>query len=265
MNDRIYSMLNESASNASSTSSTYINNPDQNASLGFRTAIEEETQELRSEELTAGFKLTAKQASMREKLVAALLENGKRYLELKERTVEGAIRLFDLYCARMAEGVIMGEGGQVGTTERGRNVLEKKDEAQLAIVACLFSFCKYHEIYPPAISDILFIFGDRFTKGDVIRKENEVLHITGFGYEVSCISKWYDHYFTDPIPTWAYDCYLKCYGRMEELARVIHELARAEGAIAATLATRVGIAQKVVLLLNKEDKSGHGRNDKASK
>jgi hypothetical protein len=45
----------------------------------------------------------------------------------------------------------------------------------LVAVACLFCCAKYNEIYPPALSDIIFIFCDRLVKADVIRCEHEVL------------------------------------------------------------------------------------------
>lgn len=129
----------------------------------------------------------------------------------------------------------------------------------LAIVTCLFCCSKYSEIYPPALSDILFIFGDRSTKFDIIKKENEILHLTDFGFELSSISRWFEHYFTDPLPRWAMDCYLKCYGKMEEVALVVRELSLGDETIASSIAVRVGMAQKVVTLLNcKEDRSrGH--------
>jgi hypothetical protein len=230
-----------------------------------RQVSEQDTLGLRTQELTAGYKLTHKQASTREKLVATMLESGRRYLELRDKTVEMAIRLFDLYCLRLAEGVVF-EEGKLGRLEKGRNLLERKDEAHLSLVACLFSCSKYHEIYPPSLSDFLFISGDKHTKGEVIRREIDVLHITEFGFEVSCISRWFEHYFTSALPPWTNDCYLKCYGRMEELARVVWELARSEAEAPLTIASRVGMAQKALMLLNeREDKGGACRTDKPSK
>jgi hypothetical protein len=75
--------------------------------------------------------------------------------------------------------------------------------------------------------------------------------VTEFAFEISTISKWYEHYFTGPLPVWANDCYLKCYGRMEAVARVIRELAAVESE--GNIAARVGMAQRVVAMLNLKD------------
>lgn len=71
--------------------------------------------------------------------------------------MELAIRMFDLYCLRISEGVIF-DGRRVLRGEKGRWVLEKKEEAELVVVTCMFTCSKYNEIYPPALSDIIFIF-----------------------------------------------------------------------------------------------------------
>lgn len=149
---------------------------------------------MRMEERTIGYRLTGKQAGQRERLVGTLLVTGRQMLQLKGATVELAIRLMDYYCRRMLEGATF-DGRKVGQTEKGRWVLEKRLEGELVAAACLFAASKYEEIYPPALSDVVFVFSDKVGKGDIIRRENEVLQVTDFAFEISTISRWHEHLF----------------------------------------------------------------------
>ena len=117
MNHRIYQLLAESQLSPDSHLSFPVY-PDRNIT-------DTETEMLRKEERTLGYKLNAKQALQREKIVGNLLESGKRFLELKDKTIELTIRIVDLYCMRMLEGTAF-DGKCVKKTEKGRWVLEKK-------------------------------------------------------------------------------------------------------------------------------------------
>jgi hypothetical protein len=114
MSERIYLLLCEDA--PESTATHYPDHP----------VTDAETGELRAEERTTGYKLTTKQVTQREKLVGTLLEYGKRFLELRDKTVELAIRLLDYYCMRLLEGVTW-DGKRVGRAEKGRWALERKE------------------------------------------------------------------------------------------------------------------------------------------
>lgn len=165
--------------------------------------------------------------AQREKLVGTLLLTGKQMLQLKAVTVELAIRLLDYYCRRMLEGATF-DGRRVGQVDKGRWLLERKLEGELVGAACLFAASKYEEIYPPALSDVVFVFGDKLRKEEIIKRENEVLHVTDFAFEISTISRWHEQLFRTPAPYWANECYLKCYGNMEAVARAVHELSGSE-------------------------------------
>jgi hypothetical protein len=117
MSHRIYQLLAESQLTSDSHLAFPVY-PDRNIT-------DTETELLRSEEHTLGYKLNAKQALQREKMVGNLLESGKRFLELRDKTIELTIRMMDLYCMRMLEGATF-DGKCVKKAEKGRWVLEKK-------------------------------------------------------------------------------------------------------------------------------------------
>lgn len=64
----------------------------------------EEVEKMRSKELTLRMKLTTKQHNTREKLVVMMVETGRQFLELKSKTIELAIRIFDYFTLLLAEG-----------------------------------------------------------------------------------------------------------------------------------------------------------------
>lgn len=190
MSERIYLMLEEDPSLGTTIT------------LCEHSAPLEEAAELRAEERTVGYRLTGKQMAYREKLVGILLVTGKQMLQLKAATVELAVRLLDYYCRRMLEGATF-DGRRVGRADKGRWVLERKLEGELVGAACLFAASKYEEIYPPALSDVVFVFGDKLRKEEIVRRENEVLQVTDFAFEISTISRWHEHLFHTPAPYWA--------------------------------------------------------------
>ena len=49
-------------------------------------------------------RLSNKQNMHREKMVITVIETGKKYLELKTKTIELAVRMFDYYTFLLAEG-----------------------------------------------------------------------------------------------------------------------------------------------------------------
>lgn len=64
----------------------------------------EDVEEMRTKELTLRMRLTPKQHTTREKLVILMVETGRKFLELKSKTIELAIRIFDYFTFLMAEG-----------------------------------------------------------------------------------------------------------------------------------------------------------------
>jgi hypothetical protein len=58
------------------------------------------------------YKLSPRNHHTRETLVSVLIEGGRRFLELRAKTIELAIRLFDLYCYQYEQGWRT-EGGQL--------------------------------------------------------------------------------------------------------------------------------------------------------
>lgn len=84
--------------------------------------------------------------------------------------------------------------------KKGSSPLDNKDEANLALIACLFTCSKYNEVYPPCVNDFSYISNDKFSKQEIIKKELDILLLTQFAFTISTVSGWYEHLYDDIMP-----------------------------------------------------------------
>lgn len=86
-------------------------------------------------------------------------------LALRQETLYLTINLFDRYIQKI-------------NSEKIKNNLNS--DLYLIALTCLFIAAKYEEIYPPYLGDFLDIFNKKYTKRDVLLKEDEILSSLDF-------------------------------------------------------------------------------------
>ena len=86
-------------------------------------------------------------------------------LALRQETLYLTINLFDRYIQKI-------------NSEKIKNNLNS--DLYLIALTCLFIAAKYEEIYPPYLRDFLDIFNKKYTKRDVLLKEDEILSSLDF-------------------------------------------------------------------------------------
>lgn len=89
--------------------------------------------------------------------------------------------------------------------------MENRENSDLIMLTCSYTAAKYNEIYPPSLSDFIFIFNDYFQKIQVVIKEVEVLAITEFNLSMPLLSTWFEALFGKKLPEWGLECYIRCY------------------------------------------------------
>lgn len=100
--------------------------------------------------------------SMRSILVDWLVEVGEEY-KLQTETLHLAINYIDRFLSYMAV---------------------QRSKLQLVGAACMFIAAKYEEIYPPDVSEFVYITDDTYNKRQVLRMEHLVLKVLGFDLSV---------------------------------------------------------------------------------
>lgn len=100
--------------------------------------------------------------SMRSILVDWLVEVGEEY-KLQTETLNLAINYIDRFLSYMAV---------------------QRSKLQLVGAACMFIAAKYEEIYPPDVSEFVYITDDTYTKRQVLRMEHLVLKVLNFDLSV---------------------------------------------------------------------------------
>lgn len=100
--------------------------------------------------------------SMRSILVDWLVEVGEEY-KLQTETLHLAVNYIDRFLSYMAV---------------------QRSKLQLVGAACMFIAAKYEEIYPPDVSEFVYITDDTYTKRQVLRMEHLVLKVLEFDLNV---------------------------------------------------------------------------------
>jgi hypothetical protein len=147
--------------------------------------------------------LTPIQMKNRTNLLAWWLKNARDCLGLRWKTIDIAIRLFDLYCWRKLEQ----SRAEPSTKKKVAHVLDNVRESKLSLTACFFSAAKYNEIYPPCLNDFIY-YDESIERSAVILREVEVVLLTKCGYTIATITDWADLHLEHDLPEWAYTCYL---------------------------------------------------------
>jgi len=104
--------------------------------------------------------------SMRSILIDWLVEVGEEY-KLQTETLHLAINYIDRFLSYMAV---------------------QRSKLQLVGTACMFIAAKYEEIYPPDVSEFVYITDDTYNKRQVLRMEHLVLKVLGFDLSVPTIN-----------------------------------------------------------------------------
>merc|ERR1712126_410505 len=100
--------------------------------------------------------------SMRSILVDWLVEVGEEY-KLQTETLHLTVNYIDRFLSYMAV---------------------QRSKLQLVGAACMFIAAKYEEIYPPDVSEFVYITDDTYSKRQVLRMEHLVLRVLGFDLSV---------------------------------------------------------------------------------
>jgi len=100
--------------------------------------------------------------SMRSILVDWLVEVSEEY-KLQTETLHLAVNYIDRFLSYMAV---------------------QRSKLQLVGAACMFIAAKYEEIYPPDVSEFVYITDDTYNKRQVLRMEHLVLKVLGFDLSV---------------------------------------------------------------------------------
>lgn len=139
--------------------------------------------------------------AMRSILVDWLVEVGEEY-KLQTETLHLAVNYIDRFLSYMAV---------------------QRSKLQLVGAACMFIAAKYEEIYPPDVSEFVYITDDTYNKRQVLRMEHLVLKVLNFYLSVPST-----HLFISKIIESAPQGYPNK-GKLESLANYLCELALVDG------------------------------------
>jgi hypothetical protein len=148
---------------------------------------------LRSKEFTMSSYLTAKQRSHRVNLLGWWIGNARDSLQLRNRTIDMAIRIFDLYCHKQYQKI----KETAETSSKSLELVHTLDnfrEGKLTATTCFFSAAKFYEVYPPSLQNFIHGQEDCLTKHAVIEKELELMVTIDCRYDVALITDWFDLY-----------------------------------------------------------------------
>jgi len=89
--------------------------------------------------------------------------NAKDSLLLRNRTIDIAIRIFDLYCYKKNQGAK--EAAELSKkNSKTLHTLDNSIEGKITAAACFFSAAKYNEVYPPSLSNFIYNQEDCLTR-----------------------------------------------------------------------------------------------------
>ena len=137
--------------------------------------------------------LTSQQQMVRSSLMGWWIKTSEECLELKHRTIEIAIKIFDIYCWKKY-GVALKEA-QKPSSEFARHILDIPYEYKLTMTTCFFTASKYEEIYPPCLNDFVYYNEQFLTRKAVLEKEVDILQ--NVDYNIALLSDFYEVYFSE--------------------------------------------------------------------
>jgi len=78
-----------------------------------------------------------------------------------------------------------------------------RSKLQLVGVTCLLIACKYEEIYPPIVSDVVYITDNAYTASEILEMEAKVLVTLEFEMHVTSAYRFFERfcYLTKPSET----------------------------------------------------------------
>lgn len=97
---------------------------------------------------------------MRKILIDWLVDVHRKF-RLRQETLFMAVNLVDRYLEKTEESV-------------------PKAKFQLFGVTCLFVAAKFEEIYPPSLSDFVYVCADTYTAGQILEMEGLILNALDF-------------------------------------------------------------------------------------
>ena len=104
----------------------------------------------------------------RAKLLGWWINTAKEVLDLKWKSIDLAIRLFDYYCEKKYEQAA--REGLRNSRGHTPHILDSKAESVLVATTCFFSAAKYNEIYPPLLNDFIYFDQEALINLDVVKK-----------------------------------------------------------------------------------------------
>ena len=151
-------------------------------------------------------------------------------MELKYRTIDIAIRLFDFYSFKVYEqNLLNGFRNNDGDIV---HILDSSYESKLSALTCFFMAAKYEEIYPPILNDFLYYEEnnkiDKIDRDAVLQREIDIIKKTDVKMTISLITDWFNLYCPNKekrMPHWGYVCYIHIpHVKSEDLAKAIYEV-----------------------------------------
>lgn len=119
--------------------------------------------------------LNSRQLANRTTLLGWWITTARDCLELRYRTIDIAIKLFDYYCHLKYQQSLSNPGKSLEGNKRmskaktkGDHILDCRDESNLTATACFFSTAKFNEIYPPSLNDFIYFDEDKLNKQSVV-------------------------------------------------------------------------------------------------
>lgn len=78
-----------------------------------------------------------------------------------------------------------------------------RSKLQLVGVTCLLIACKYEEIYPPIVSDVVYITDNAYTAAEILEMERIVIIALDFNFHITSPYRFFERYcyLTKPTET----------------------------------------------------------------
>jgi hypothetical protein len=146
-------------------------------------------------------------------------------LELKWKTVELAMRMFDYYLYLFEAEKEKTKSSKGQKAKKVPHLLDNLDACKLTMITILFSCSKYNEIYPPCLSDFSYVCNDKYGRTEILFKEVEIIEKTNCAYAMTTVEHWYGYLYLAKMPAWGYETYIRAYYKHPEvIARAIWEV-----------------------------------------
>lgn len=118
--------------------------------------------------------------TMRKILVDWLVDVHRKF-KLRQTTMFMAVNLIDRYLERTQESL-------------------QKNRFQLFGITCLFIAAKYEEIYPPGLSDFVYVCADTYSASEILEMESKVLTVLDFDLVYSSALQLHGLYARESTP-----------------------------------------------------------------